>query len=187
MNFHLEHHLLMTVPLYNLPRMHRLLKERGALDGHEAELVSVLAHEISHVALSHSGSFETKSSWVDFIAGIMGAGSNVITAGMQQVTDELEKRMLENGRQKEFEFEADSAGALYAAAVGYDPAGGLRYLRRMQASDKNDTLVATHPTAADRIAALEKFIQEQGFERKLRNPERFTKYKNILAEEQSAP
>jgi fatty acid desaturase len=32
-NFHLEHHLLMTVPLYNLPRMHRLLKERGALDG----------------------------------------------------------------------------------------------------------------------------------------------------------
>jgi len=31
-NFHLEHHLLMTVPHYNLPRMHRLLRERGALD-----------------------------------------------------------------------------------------------------------------------------------------------------------
>ena len=32
-NYHLEHHLLMTVPWYNLPRMHRLLKERGALEG----------------------------------------------------------------------------------------------------------------------------------------------------------
>jgi fatty acid desaturase len=32
-NFHLEHHLLMTVPFYNLPRLHRLLRERGALDG----------------------------------------------------------------------------------------------------------------------------------------------------------
>jgi len=32
-NFHLEHHLLMTVPPYNLPRMHRMLRERGALDG----------------------------------------------------------------------------------------------------------------------------------------------------------
>ena len=32
-NYHLEHHLLMTVPLYNLPRMHRMLKDRGALDG----------------------------------------------------------------------------------------------------------------------------------------------------------
>jgi fatty acid desaturase len=31
-NYHLEHHLLMTVPHYNLPRMHALLKERGALD-----------------------------------------------------------------------------------------------------------------------------------------------------------
>lgn len=28
-NYHAEHHLLMTVPPYNLPEMHRLLKERG--------------------------------------------------------------------------------------------------------------------------------------------------------------
>ena len=32
-NYHLEHHLLMTVPHYNLPRMHRMLAERGLLDG----------------------------------------------------------------------------------------------------------------------------------------------------------
>jgi fatty acid desaturase len=32
-NFHLEHHLMMTVPHYHLPRMHRLLAERGVLDG----------------------------------------------------------------------------------------------------------------------------------------------------------
>ena len=28
-NYHAEHHLLMTVPSYNLPKMHRILKERG--------------------------------------------------------------------------------------------------------------------------------------------------------------
>jgi fatty acid desaturase len=32
-NFHLEHHLLMTVPHSKLPRFHRLLSERGLLDG----------------------------------------------------------------------------------------------------------------------------------------------------------
>jgi fatty acid desaturase len=32
-NFHLEHHLLMTVPHSNLPKLHRLLDERGLLDG----------------------------------------------------------------------------------------------------------------------------------------------------------
>jgi fatty acid desaturase len=31
-NFHLEHHLLMTVPHHNLPRLHALLRARGALD-----------------------------------------------------------------------------------------------------------------------------------------------------------
>ena len=30
-NYHLEHHLVMTVPHYNLPRMHRLLRARGVL------------------------------------------------------------------------------------------------------------------------------------------------------------
>ena len=28
-NYHVEHHLLMSVPSYNLPKMHQLLKERG--------------------------------------------------------------------------------------------------------------------------------------------------------------
>jgi fatty acid desaturase len=32
-NYHLEHHLLMTVPHYKLPEMHALLRARGALDG----------------------------------------------------------------------------------------------------------------------------------------------------------
>ena len=31
-NYHLEHHLLTRVPHYNLPRMHGLLKSRGAFD-----------------------------------------------------------------------------------------------------------------------------------------------------------
>ena len=31
-NYHLEHHLLMTVPHYNLPKMHKLLLKRGLLD-----------------------------------------------------------------------------------------------------------------------------------------------------------
>jgi fatty acid desaturase len=32
-NYHLEHHLVMTVPHYSLPRMHHILRERGVLDG----------------------------------------------------------------------------------------------------------------------------------------------------------
>jgi fatty acid desaturase len=31
-NYHLEHHLLMTVPHYKLPRLHTMLRERGVLE-----------------------------------------------------------------------------------------------------------------------------------------------------------
>jgi fatty acid desaturase len=32
-NFHLEHHLLASVPWFRLPQLHRMLKDRGALEG----------------------------------------------------------------------------------------------------------------------------------------------------------
>lgn len=51
-NYHLEHHLIMTVPHYNLPRMHRLLRERGVLDR------ACIAHgypEILRLAASKAG------------------------------------------------------------------------------------------------------------------------------------
>ena len=31
--YHLEHHLLMTVPHYNLPKLHQMMRERGLLEG----------------------------------------------------------------------------------------------------------------------------------------------------------
>lgn len=33
-NYHVEHHLLASVPLYRLPMMHKLLKQRGYFDGY---------------------------------------------------------------------------------------------------------------------------------------------------------
>ena len=39
-NFHLEHHLLASVPAHKLPALHRLLKSRGFYDGHEDALAS---------------------------------------------------------------------------------------------------------------------------------------------------
>jgi fatty acid desaturase len=37
-HYHLEHHLLMTVPSYNLPEMHRLMEQKGLLKGALVEL-----------------------------------------------------------------------------------------------------------------------------------------------------
>ena len=52
LNFHLEHHLLMTVPHYNLARLHRLLRDRGALDHAcvERQYLSILSRAGSRAA-----------------------------------------------------------------------------------------------------------------------------------------
>jgi fatty acid desaturase len=39
-NYHLEHHLYPAVPHYHLPRLHRLLADKGALDGAEVRDLS---------------------------------------------------------------------------------------------------------------------------------------------------
>ncbi len=48
-NYHLEHHLLMTVPHYNLPKAHRILRERGVLEQAEVatSYLEVLARATS--------------------------------------------------------------------------------------------------------------------------------------------
>jgi len=42
-NFHIEHHLLVAVPYYRLPKMHRMLRERRALENSEPNYGAVLA------------------------------------------------------------------------------------------------------------------------------------------------
>jgi fatty acid desaturase len=42
-NYHLEHHLVMTMPHYNLPRFHQLMQQRGLLDAANVERGGYLA------------------------------------------------------------------------------------------------------------------------------------------------
>ncbi|MDX1453384.1 MAG: fatty acid desaturase family protein [Oleiphilaceae bacterium] len=49
-NYHCEHHLLPTVPSYNLPQMHAFLKERGFYRAHPAALVDKGYIEIMRLA-----------------------------------------------------------------------------------------------------------------------------------------
>lgn len=53
-NYHCEHHLMPTVPSYNLGEMHKLLKEKGFYIDHEAALVEEGYPEIIRLASSAS-------------------------------------------------------------------------------------------------------------------------------------
>ncbi|WP_425402017.1 fatty acid desaturase [Hahella ganghwensis] len=47
-NYHCEHHAMPTVPAYHLPRMHKLLKERGFYQQHSSTVVQRVPAVIRH-------------------------------------------------------------------------------------------------------------------------------------------
>lgn len=57
-NYHLEHHLIMTVPHYQLPRMHALLRDKGLLEG---ALVTRGYREVIRRATAVPGAVETSA------------------------------------------------------------------------------------------------------------------------------
>jgi predicted Zn-dependent protease len=149
----------------------------------ESELAFVIAHEISHVALQHSGDFRRGGGAVEFVSGVLGgAGGNVVNSAVRQATDQMEEVLLERGRQRSMELDADQAGILLAADLNYDPGAGTAYLSRISSASGTDTLVKTHPPHADRVVLMKRFILENmaGSNSPQDRTERFMQYQSRL-------
>ncbi len=138
----------------------------------EAEIASVLGHEIAHVDLKHCVErlqYEQAARKLggDPLAALVGLGTELMTIGF---SDDLEK-------------EADRVGTIYAVKAGYHPQGGQRLFVRLVAlfgehDAKRDNVVAevggmvgdalggyfrTHPKGEERIEAWERLFREQGY------------------------
>lgn len=92
---------------------------RGLLNyvGNEAQLVSVLAHEVAHITEGHVDGQESKASGAQMLAAIaaMLSGSpEVYEAGMAYA------HSLIKGHGRNNELEADRSSARYMAKLGYD-------------------------------------------------------------------
>jgi len=102
----------------------------------EAQLVSVLAHEVAHITRGHVSNLEGQAGGAMFLAWLAGAlaGSpEVFEAGMDYANS------LIKGHGRENELEADEAGARYMAELGYDPEetiGMLSTLKEMEMMQK---------------------------------------------------
>lgn len=104
---------------------------RGLLNyvGNEAQLVSVLAHEVAHITEGHVVGQEGKASGAHMLAAIaaMLSGSpEVYEAGMAYA------HSLIKGHGRSNELEADRSGARYMAKLGYDPQEMIEMLSVMK-------------------------------------------------------
>jgi predicted Zn-dependent protease len=122
----------------------------------EAELASVIAYQIAHVAARHATEMQSKAELVNF-AGIplvfMGGAAG--TLSFRQGAAPAHAQFLQFHRKNVNE--ADALGVQYLHKTGYDPNSAVATLRKVQALDGSNR-PSTHPSPSDRITAVQKTI-----------------------------
>lgn len=152
-----------------------------ALMSSEAELASVLGHEVGHVTARHTAERISRAQAANIFSSVLGIGVAILTGSgdagnlAAQATGSGAAVWLA-GFSREQEFEADKLGVRYMAADGYDPreaadmlaklGDGVRLsmkeLGRPPESADEFSIMQSHPRTADRVVAATDAARAQG-------------------------
>ncbi len=131
-----------------------------ALANSEAELASVLAHEVGHVAARHSAQRYNRGMGMAIGGAVLGAllGNQVVSNLVQQGG-----QLYLLGYSRKQEYEADQLGVKYLVRTGYDPYAEADFLRSLESQDALEAVMnrdknrrpseflTTHPITAKRV------------------------------------
>ena len=120
----------------------------------EAQLASVMSHEIGHIAGRHAIEQLRKSALARGVAAAAGLDRNLAV----QIGVDLALRR-PNSRQDEFE--ADQKGLQTMTRAGYAPSGMVAFMKKLLRANSVPTFLSTHPATSDRIKALERAIDPE--------------------------
>ncbi len=152
-----------------------------ALMSSEAELASVLGHEIGHVTARHTAERVSRATAANIFTNILGIGVAVLTGSGD--AGNLAGQAAGGGAavwlagfSREQEFEADKLGVRYMASDGYDPREAadmlaklgegtkltLKALGRPPGSADEFSILQSHPRTADRVVAATDAARARG-------------------------
>ncbi len=152
----------------------------------EAELAGVMAHEMSHVYMQHSAKQMPKQEWAGILSalgGLLGGGiGSLARAGIQFGAGTLLMKYSRND-----EAQADSVGAVIMYRAGYDPKQMAEFFQKLeqQAGNGGPQFLSDHPNPGNRVAAVEKEIQDWPSRRYLATSQQFVNAKQEAARTKS--
>ncbi len=163
---------------------------RGAL-AHmqdESELAGAIAHEIGHVVEKHAvKELSIKGQEASSISGfamLIGGSSESARMAFSQAVGKALDLLFKDGYKRGDEIQADRDAVLFCALSGYDPTGLPRYFESIKniKGKQTEIIDKTHPSFEDRIAWLNRMIQEEGIDSgdHKTDKDRFEKYVKTL-------
>lgn len=121
----------------------------------EAELASVIAHEIGHVVAKHSQSQIKQQAITQGLLTAAGLDS-------QQLVQIGVGLALDLPHSREDEYEADLLGLKMLKSAGYAPGATVDFMLKLQQKGGNTpSFLSTHPAARERAMALQKQINQR--------------------------
>ncbi|KAF3886285.1 MULTISPECIES: M48 family metallopeptidase [Nostocales] len=121
----------------------------------EAELASVMAHEIGHIGGKHLVKQMRQRALASGVASAAGLDrSQAVSIGVDLA--------LNRPRSREDEYDADQRGLKTLTRSGYAPSGMISFMQKLlKQSSGTPSFLSTHPATSDRIKALERAIASQ--------------------------
>ncbi|PSB02524.1 M48 family metallopeptidase [Merismopedia glauca] len=118
----------------------------------EAQLASVIAHEIGHIGGRHSIKQMKQALLAQGVTQILGVDSNKAV----QIGVEL---ALKRPHSRRDEYDADVRGLKTLKRTGYAPSGMVGFMKKLlNSGGGTPTFLSTHPGTQDRIEALQENI-----------------------------
>lgn len=146
-----------------------------ALAENEAEMASVLGHELGHITARHAAQRYSQSLAANIgvgLLGVLGAAAGLPTGTADIAGFGAQAYLQKYSRDQELE--ADELGMRYMTRTGYDPAAMATFFRKLDAftalqaalvgaPDDSDSLniMASHPRTADRVEQARKLAAAQ--------------------------
>ena len=146
-------------------------RELVALANDEAELASVLGHEVGHIAADHGAERQNRGIWSQLGAVLVATVTGSQEVG--QLAGQLGQGLLASYSRAQ-ENEADALGVRYLAGAGYDPLASARFLASLGAASALDDRInardqrsipswsRTHPLSDDRVKRTTALASELG-------------------------
>jgi metalloendopeptidase OMA1, mitochondrial len=134
------------------------------IGGDEAELATVIGHEVGHVIANHAAQRVGTSQ----ITGLGGTALGVVLEAYgvplgQQATGLAAEYLVARPFSRSQELDADRLGLTYMAEAGYDPSEAVEFWQKMaraSGSGGGPGFLSTHPADAQRIAQLQELLPE---------------------------